>query len=528
MLDKDELFASKERGRIWQKHCGFLRLPLGEFIDIQQRLLLEQIDLVADSPLGKKIIGQGKPKSVAEFRSLIPLTSYKDYQPYLAEKREDVLAEKPYCWAHTSGREGYFKWVPYTLRDYHRLIDFMITAFILASAAREGEVRFNPGARVMLDFLPRPYIGGQIAFGLNQRVPYQAIPPLEIFEMMENEEKMEMAFKMLLGGGVDFIFGTPSTLVAIGERFTEQLEQMEFSHLTSYPSLTFRLARAMLRSKMREVKLLPCDLWTAKGIISTGSDITIYHPEISRCWGTRPYNVYLAAEVGGIALPSWAKRGMIFTPYSAFLEFIPEEERGSEQPATVLLDEVESGKRYEIVTTNFYGMPFLRYRIGDIIKVVELEDEETNIRLPHVVFESRADEVIQISDSLWLDERKIRQAIHSSGVECEDWALCQEYIPDKVVLHLYLELKEETRNKEQISPSYLPVIECDGGNLMRRVDASPLKITLLYPGTFKCYYQGRQACGFAAAQLKPHRMNAPQSMIKELIRLSNQQPTDRM
>ena len=106
-----------------------------------------------------------------------------------------------------------------------------------------------------------------------------------------------------------------------------------------------------------------------------------------------------------IAMQGWNKKGMTFVPYSNFYEFIPEEEwlkskddKGY-QPSTVLLDAVEEGKTYEIVITNFHGGPFFRYRLGDLIKICSLKDEETGVNLPQMIFQSRTDDIINIAGS---------------------------------------------------------------------------------------------------------------------------------
>ncbi|MCJ7654030.1 MAG: hypothetical protein MUO97_01810 [Dehalococcoidia bacterium] len=56
MITKDELFKTGDKERIWQKYCGFLDLSLTEFMEIQEQLLMEQIDLVYDSPLATNSI----------------------------------------------------------------------------------------------------------------------------------------------------------------------------------------------------------------------------------------------------------------------------------------------------------------------------------------------------------------------------------------------------------------------------------------------------------------------------------------
>ena len=111
-----ELLRQGRNEELWQMCCGFLSLNLREFMDIQKRLLLEQLDLLNNCPLGKKIMRGAKPKTVEEFRRQVPLTTYADYCPELLEKREDVLPAKPALWVHTSGRSGEYpcKWVPIT------------------------------------------------------------------------------------------------------------------------------------------------------------------------------------------------------------------------------------------------------------------------------------------------------------------------------------------------------------------------------------------------------------------------------
>jgi len=122
MTSASELLRQGRRDEVWRKYCGFLDLSLEEFMEIQRRLLMEQIDLLSKCELGRKLLGNKVPASVEEFREIVPLTTYKDYLPYLSERKEEALAEKPITWARTSGRSGEYaaKWVPYTKRMYDK------------------------------------------------------------------------------------------------------------------------------------------------------------------------------------------------------------------------------------------------------------------------------------------------------------------------------------------------------------------------------------------------------------------------
>ncbi len=58
----------------------------------------------------------------------------------------------------------------------------------------------------------------------------------------------------------------------------------------------------------------------------------------------------------------------VLLPDEVVYEFIPEENCYEKQPQTLLIDEVEKGKKYELVLTTKSG--FYRYRFGDVIEVV--------------------------------------------------------------------------------------------------------------------------------------------------------------
>jgi len=453
-MAKDKLFPEGDNRAIWQKYCGFLDLSLQEFMEIQEDLLLDEIELVADTPLGKKIMNNRNPTSVAEFRSQVPLTSYEDYAPYLDQRNDDALPEKPYCWVHTSGRSGSFKWAPYTERARRRAIESAVTGFVLASATRKGEVNIKGNEFILYNAPPSPYFSGMLADTLPQLYNFRSVLPLELAEKMEFQERIAEGFRFSLRTGIDLLASITSILVKIGEGFEEGLQGMKFSTFMLHPAVLIRLARGLLRSKLEGRSLLPKDLWRVRAIVCGGTDTTIYRKKVAHYWGKEPYECYAATEAGFIAVQGWNRKGMTFLPFSDFYEFIPETEwlknkQDKEyQPSTVLLNEVEEWKRYELVITNFYGMPFLRLRLGDLIRIISLRDEETGVNLPQMVFESRADDIIDIAGFTRLDEKTVWQAIANSGIRYAEWTLRKEYYEGKPVLCLYIELKEEMAAEE--------------------------------------------------------------------------------
>jgi hypothetical protein len=67
-----ELLRQGRRDEFWQRYCGFLDLSVEEFMAIQERLLLEQLQLLADCELGREIAGGAVPATLSAFRRLVP------------------------------------------------------------------------------------------------------------------------------------------------------------------------------------------------------------------------------------------------------------------------------------------------------------------------------------------------------------------------------------------------------------------------------------------------------------------------
>lgn len=524
MITRDELFRTGNQERIWQKYCGFLDLSLSEFMEIQEQLLMDQIELVHNSPLAKKFMPR-KPKDVAEFRKIVPLTTYKDYAEYLDAKNEDVLAVKPYCWVRTSGRGGTFKWVPYTETAIEKFGAHCIALMILACASRKSEVNVTSGIRVLHNLPPPPYLTGIMAAILARQLDARVIPPLNKYQGADFETRMLAGFQIALRTGVDMLSSLTSILVKMGERFTESSGRLSFDLRMLHPQIMLRLLQAWLRCKREGRSILPKDLWAVKGLACYGTDTSIYKDELLRYWGKQPLEIYAATEPGLIATHAWNKKTMTFAPSSCFLEFIPEgewlksRENKDYRPSTVLLDQVEAGKRYEIVFTSFYGMPFLRYRLGDLIRIVALEDAEAGIKIPQMVFDSRADDLIDVAGFARLDEKTIWQAIANTGIKYEDWSARKEYEQGNPVIRLYIELKEakEAEDLAKLIHQELSAIVSDYKDLENMLGIRPLRVTLLPAGSFQRYYEKRKKAGADLAHLKPPHMNASDTIIQDLV-----------
>ena len=524
------LIKQGRKEEIWTKYCGFFDLSVKEFMEIQERLLLEQIDVLGKSMMGRMIMGDVIPSSIDEFRKVVPLTTYKDYVGYLDIQREDVLPRKPVAWCHTSGRTGdyKFKWVPYTQKMYDRLGEVVVSAMIISSANRKGDIFIENNDTVLLTTAPPPYYGAIITRAAEAHADLRFLPPLDEGEKMGYGERVQAGFKEAMVKGLDIFYGISSVLVRIGQQFEEGGGGgIKLSKDMLNPSFIFRMLGGLIKSKLQGRPLLPKDIWKVKGIMTGGADTLVYKKLIQKYWGRMPMEGYACTEGGLMAVQSWNLKAMTFYPENDFLEFISAEERKKEEdnpgykPETVLFSELQLGV-YEIVFTNFHGGIFTRYRPGDLFEVVAMKDEELDINLPQMNYYARASDVINLANFAFLTEKDIWLSLENSGIEYNEWIARKVIEDDKSYLHLFVEVDpknklDEAEVRDMVSES-LSKINKDIKDMKEMLAYDPLKLNLLNPGAFASYMAYQQSQGADLAHTKPPHMNPTKEQLGILIK----------
>jgi hypothetical protein len=541
MVRAIDLLRQSRSEELWQMCCGFLSLSMQEFMDIQESLLLEQLDLLNNCPLGEKITRGRRPQTVQEFRDFVPLTTYEDYYHELSEKREDILPVKPAIWAHSSGKTGEYpcKWVPITEKYARELSQLLYGVGILSSCQDWGDTsRIPKRVKLLYSVARKPYISGTFADILRMQTPLDYMPTLEESENLTFEERLKLGFSEAMSQGLHFFFGLSLVLVMVGNKFQQSSEKTDVKPYLLRPKALWRLLRGVIRSRMAGRPLLPKDIWTVRGIIGSGVDSSVYKNKIKELWGRHPLDLYSSTEGGVIATQTWDYEGMTFVPNLNFLEFIPEEEHfkwqldRSYQPETVLLNEVEAGKNYELVLTNFHGGILTRYRIGDMIRIESLRDDKLGIKLPQISFERRADDLIDFN-VIRLTEKVIWRALEKSGIDYEDWMAYKK--PGEQTLQLLLEPRNGYRVTEEeaaeVIYNKIAYPENDDfassevhEDLMDMVGFS-VNVSYLPEGTFARYTAQKQAEGADIAHLKPPHINPSSDVLTLLVVKPEKTPT---
>ena len=527
MSREAELLVQGKNEELWQRCCGFIDLRLEDCMNIQRRLLLEQIELLKRCKLGKSILRGTHPGTVEEFRRQVPLTTYADYEPFLLTKNERALPAKPMFWQHTSGRSGEypFKWVPVTARQFEEIRALLFGCLAFSCCKQKGEIAYKRKDKFLYALAPPPYTTGSLIHAAPHEV-FDFLPPVKAAEGMSFEDRVQLGFKLALSEGVDLFFALSSVIVAIGERFSQGNGRINIKPLLGKPKALFRLVNGLMKSKLARRPILPKDIWRLKGLVSTGSDGSVFREKVKEMWGRYPLDVYAGTEGLIMATQTWDYQGMTFIPHINFLEFIPEEESLKSradpfyQPETLLLDEVRPGENYELVITSFRGGPFVRYKLGDMIRITSLRNEQLNIDIPQMVFHARVDDMIDIAGFTRLTERVIWQAIENTGLAYQEWTVRKE-LREKPILHLYLELKEDgLTTSEQVATSVheqLKRLDAPYADLESFIGLRPLEVTLLPQNAFQTYTLRQQAAGADLAHLKPPHINPSDGIIDCLV-----------
>ncbi len=526
-----DLMREGRKEELWQMCCGFISLGMEQFMAIQKRLLLEEIELLKNSELGKRVMRGAMPETVEEFREQVPLTTYDDYLPELVEKKEDVLPAKPATWVHTVGRAGEynFKFVPLSKRFLYEFVRAAGGVGLLASCDSQGNVLIEEHLKTLSTMASRHYGSGVVGYLMQEALGFELLPSNG--EEMTFQERIEAGFKEALCQGLDAFGGLPSILAYVGEMFKQGAINVDARFLLSHPKAFTRYIRGLIKSKLAHRPMLPKDLWSIRVVVGGGMDTAIFRTRVEELWGRRPLEVYGGTEGGIYAVQTWDYEGMTFIPNLNFFEFIPEREYfkwqldHSYQPKTILLDEVKAGEKYEIVITNFHGGALVRYRVGDLIEITSLYNEKLGIDIPQMVFHSRADDLIDIASLGRLTERVIEEAVEKSGIPYVDWVARKELIDNKPVLHFYLEPRGDyvaseagiaaamRKQFKKLDRKYRCNFYSLIGDMETVLGLKPLEVTLLPQGAFSSYMAQWQAESADLGSLEPSHINPSDEML---------------
>ena len=505
-LKFEQKLKNLSQEEIWQDYCGFLDLIIDEYMQIQNRLMEEQISLWSRCALGQRFLQGKQIHSIEEFRRLVPLTTYEDYADVLLPKQGNMLPDDPIIWIQTTWEGGRhpIKVAPYTKSMLDTYRNNVLACMILSTTETKGQFDIKVRDTFLYGLAPLPYATGLFPLALNDEIDIEFLPPVKEAVQMSFGERNKKGFKLGLSKGIDFFFGLGSVAYFVSQSLTELSKSGGKSGGLSGCSIPMlmRLAKAKYRCSKENREMLPKDLFNLKGFMVAGTDNNSYKDDLERLWGVRPMELFAGTEPSCIGTETWTRDGMYFFPDTCFYEFIPEMEMERSlmdpdyQPKTYLMNEVIPGEKYELVITVLKGGAFARYRVGDVYQCVGLENPVDGTRIPRFHYIDRVPTIIDIAGFTRISENSIQNVISLSGLQIVDWVAAKEYNHEKrPLLHLYVEIEAQSLASLALSKEilrehlsvYFKYVDQDYKDLKRILDVDPLEITILRCGTFAAY-----------------------------------------
>jgi len=390
---------------------------------------------------------------------------------------------------------------------YREAGKLIFAAAVFASCNQREEIDLKEEDKFLHALAPPPFATGMMAHMVEDVFGFALIPSLGPAEKMRFARKMQLGFDIAISKGLDLLGAMTSVLVKIGEQYRDNLNNNILS-LLSNPKQLPRLIKGLIKSKLAGRPILPKDIWSVKGILGGGTDTAIYRERTKELWGRYPLDVYGCTENIIIAMQTWDYEGMTFNPYLSLLEFMSPADyymwqaSPNYKPKLLTLDEVEPDQNYILVITSFHGVPFVRYVIGDMIKITKLRNENLNIDIPQMVFEKRADGLLDIAGFARLTEKTVGQAIDNAGITYEDWRVEKE-AKETPVLHIYLTPNNGTNGMDEkeiarVIHAQLCKLDSDYADVDNLLELKPLEVTLLPRNTASASNNSKQQVAISA------------------------------
>ncbi|HET9430567.1 MAG TPA: GH3 auxin-responsive promoter family protein, partial [Chitinophagaceae bacterium] len=244
---------------------------------------------------------------------------------------------------------------------------------------------------------------GDLSAVLLQNTPFWGhwlrTPDLSIALMDEWESKIEKLAESTIKENVTSISGVPTWTLVLFKRILEITGKKNISEV--WPSL---------------------ELYMHGGV-----SFTPYREQFRKIIGKNInyLEMYNASEGFFAAQDDPGQEGMLlFTDHGIFMEFMPVNEYGKNNPQTIGLQDVELGRNYALIISTNGGL--WRYLVGDTIQFTSLEPYRVNVsgRLKHYINAFGEELIVDNTD------KAIAMASEKTGVVVNDYTAAPIYFSD--------------------------------------------------------------------------------------------------
>ena len=346
-----------------------------------------------------------KISTVEEFRQAVPLTAYDDYKPYIdrmVEKGEQKLITDDTIsrFSVSSGTTGKAKYIP-GVSKIPSLKDIMPPSGvkILHLINIPDEIAYTPFG------MPVEAISVRVVRSLIEACPDNYVIPSEAYHISPLSValyvQMVLALKEPQLNEISSVFipTVISAVMLLKSRWREMLEDVRSGKIGSTLPLTSEkrsalekclsgpdpiradvLQEILEQAETSNYESMLSKIWPQLRVIKClcSGNMSCFVPTLKHYCGS---NIHVSSywygcteiDIIGIPVKPLEEVSLFRLAPNNFYEFIPIDKSSERKPNTLLSNEVEIGKAYEIVVTSSAG--FYRYRIGDYIKIIDQREQ---------------------------------------------------------------------------------------------------------------------------------------------------------
>lgn len=506
---------------------------------ISEKRLLKIIKKNRKTAIGKKY-DFSNIKTISDFQSKVPYTIYDDYLEYIERTSNNgeqnlITTDKIYYFVVTSGTTGSYKIIPvvkstfatffkngtifvYNLKQEMKKrrkgllcgktfnLSESSTITTTPSGIKVGIITgyFTSRFKSMLSILtciPKEVIGFEkdinmkyinARFGLEEEnvICINSVflsTLIDLLQYIQNNEKMILK---------DIENGTIDESIKIPENIRKKIEKRLKPNKKRAEEL-----RKIFRESKNYNGIIP-KIWKRISLINSigTGDFAPYKEKLEKyCSNEVPFNysMYAASEATIATALELEKPNYSLIFNGGFYEFL--EIDGKNEP--LLMNQLEIGKEYEIIVTNFTG--FYRYKLQDVVKVVGYEKEVpiiqyayrknqlVNLTVFHLTTEQFADIIKKVAEVL-----KIKVVDYSLYIDVD-------YSPVRMVV--FIEFEDQIKVKDDLSKIFDDQVNVKFpgfDEVLKKGNISKSQVNVVKPGTYELYRERKIKNGTPVNQIK--------------------------
>ena len=437
---------------------------------VQERLLRRLVETHANTRFGRDH-GLSQVRTYEDFRAAVPVRDYEQLRPYLQPVYDgDLEAMFPrgtqiHMFAVTSGTTGQPKHIPITrqaLEDYRR--GWNVFGYKLLCDHDDAWLR--PILQVSSPAIeshsptgiPCGAISGMLGLVQKRIVRRMYVAPPAVTNIADPQAKYYTLMRLGMPRDVALLStANPSTVIKLLTTAQHHIEpllrDLRDGTLTPPGEVPAALARSLpLRrhgdlvkriehGMARDGRLRISHFWRLSVLTHwTGGTLGLYLPQVKQlAEGVPIRDVGLLASEGRFSVPFLdGTAAGVADITSSFFEFVPAEHEGMSKPIAYGMHELEAGREYFLVLTNFAGL--WRYNIQDRIRVTGWMGQT-----PLIEFLSKGSHTASITGEKLTEHQVVEavaQATAALGLRVQHF-LAQGHFADPPYYHLAVDLQSE-------------------------------------------------------------------------------------